>query len=482
MKVCFACSECYPYVKTGGLGDVCGSLPKSLAELGCESKVFLPLYGGIKTLTYGLNQIDTLQNIPVKIGDSEHTFNVWFGTLPDSKVPVYFIDCPYYFHRELPYTSDRDEDERFILFQQAVLMTLQRLEWSPDIIHCNDWQTGLIPVYLKTTFAWDKLFEDTKTILSIHNIGYQGRFSKESITAAGLSMEQFYPMGPFEIDGGFSFLKAGIVYCDLITTVSPTYAKEIQTEEYGAGLEGVLQIRSQSLVGILNGIDTDIWNPMKDKYIKAHYSVDDIEEKEINKKNLIDRIEFKYKKDRPVIGLISRLTSQKGFDLMKPFLYSLLGSNDLQLVVLGSGEAQYEDLFRTASYSFPGKLFFWSGYNTELSHLITAGADMFLMPSKYEPCGLNQMYSLAYGTVPIVRKVGGLADTVKDYHEFDEKGNGFSFEDYQADALEKTIYRALRIYEDKDIWKAIMERGMSEDFSWEHSAKEYLNLYEKLVS
>lgn len=481
MKVCFACSECYPYVKTGGLGDVCGSLPKALAELGCESKVFLPLYGGIKTLAYGLNQIEDLQNIPVRIGSNEHTFNVWHGTLPDSEVPVYFIDCPYYYHRELPYTSDRDEDERFILFQQAVLITLQRLKWSPDIIHCNDWQTGLIPVYLKTTFAWDKLFEDTKTILSIHNIGYQGRFSKESITAAGLSMEQFYPMGPFELDGGFSFLKAGIVYCDLITTVSPTYAKEIQTEEFGAGLEGVLQIRAQALVGILNGIDTDIWNPGKDKYIKKDYSVDSIEDKEINKKNLIERIEFKYKKDIPVIGIISRLTSQKGFDLLKPFLYELL-ANDIQMIILGSGESQYEDLFRTAAYSFPGKLFFWSGYNTELSHLITAGADIFLMPSHYEPCGLNQMYSLAYGTVPIVRKVGGLADTVQDYHEFDEKGNGFSFKDYEAGALEKTIYRALRIYEDKDTWKTIMERGMNEDFSWEHSAKEYLNLYNRLVS
>jgi starch synthase len=482
MKVCFACSECYPYVKTGGLGDVCGSLPKALADLGCDAKVFLPLYGGIKTLTYGLNQIENLQNIPVKIGDNEHTFNVWHGKLPDSEVDVYFIDCPFYYHRELPYTSDRDEDERFILFQQAVLMTLQRLEWSPDIIHCNDWQTGLIPVYLKTTFAWDKLFEDTKTILSIHNIGYQGRFSKESITAAGLSMEQFYPMGPFELDGSFSFLKAGIVYCDLITTVSPTYAKEIQTKEFGAGLEGVLQIRSQALVGILNGIDMDIWNPMKDKYIKKDYSIETIEEKEVNKKNLVDRIEFKYKKGTPLIGIISRLTSQKGFDLLKPMIYSLLSNNDIQLVVLGSGETQYEDLFRTASYSFPGKLFFWSGYNTELSHLITAGADIFLMPSKYEPCGLNQMYSLVYGTVPIIRKVGGLADTVKDYHEFNETGNGFSFEDYTADALEKTIYRALRIYEDKDTWKTIMERGMSEDFSWKHSAEEYLNLYNKLVS
>lgn len=482
MKVCFACSECYPYVKTGGLGDVCGSLPKALTDLGCESKVFLPLYGGIKTLTYGLNQIEKLQNIPVKIGDTEHTFNVWHGKLPDSKVDVYFIDCPYYFHRELPYTSDKDEDERFILFQQAVLMTLQRLEWSPDIIHCNDWQTGLIPVYLKTTFAWDKLFEDTKTILSIHNIGYQGRFSKESLIAAGLSMEQFYPMGPFELDGSFSFLKAGIVYCDLITTVSPTYAKEIQTEEFGAGLEGVLQIRSKALVGILNGIDMDIWNPVKDKYIKKDYSIETIEDKEVNKKNLIDRIEFKYKKDTPLIGIISRLTSQKGFDLLKPIIYSLLGNNDIQFVVLGSGETQYEDLFRTASYSFPGKLFFWSGYNTELSHLITAGADIFLMPSKYEPCGLNQMYSLVYGTVPIIRKVGGLADTVKDYHESNETGNGFSFEEYTADALEKTIYRALRIYKEKDTWKTIMKRGMSEDFSWEHSAKEYLNLYNKLVS
>ncbi|MBE2256031.1 MAG: glycogen synthase GlgA [Ignavibacteria bacterium] len=482
MKVAFACSECFPYVKTGGLGDVCGSLPKSLFDLGCEIKVFLPLYGGINTSNHKLSLSDELRDIPVMIGNSTHTFNVWTGKLPNSDVDVYLIDNPHYFHRELPYTNDRDEDERFILFQQAMLITIQYLKWSPDIIHCNDWQTSLIPAYLKTTFAWDKLFESTKSVLSIHNIGYQGRFSPESIYNSNLPVEYFYPYSPFELDNSFCFLKAGVVYSDIITTVSPTYSEEIQTEEFGAGLEGVLKSRSGDLYGILNGIDLDVWNPLTDHYIKTHYSIDNLEDKEENKKNLINRIEFKYNEDTPVFGIISRLTGQKGFDLLKPILHHLLENNDIQLIVLGSGETQYEELFRSAQYAFPDKLFFWSGYNTELSHLITAGSDIFLMPSHYEPCGLNQMYSLNYGTVPIVRKTGGLADTVKDYHEFDEKGNGFSFKDYLPDALEKTIHRALYMFKDKKIWKDIMIRGMKEDFSWKISAEKYLDLYNKLIS
>ncbi|HRE39741.1 MAG TPA: glycogen synthase GlgA [Ignavibacteria bacterium] len=482
MKVAFACSECFPFVKTGGLGDVCGSLPKYISDLGCDVKVFLPLYGGIQTLKHNLLLNEDLTDIPLMIGDVEYTFNVWEGKLPNSEVKVYFIDCPFYFHRETPYTNDKDEDERFILFQQAVLITIQYLKWSPDIIHCNDWQTGLIPAYIRTTYAWDKIFENTKSIISIHNIGFQGRFSPESLYNANLPIDKFYPFGPFELNNSFCFLKSGIIYADLITTVSPTYAKEIQTEEFGAGLEGVLQLRANDLYGILNGIDLDVWNPLTDHFIKTNYSVEDIENKEDNKKNLINRIEFVYNKDIPVFGIISRLTGQKGFDLLKPILHHILENNDIQLVVLGSGELQYEELFKSAQYSFPEKVFFWSGYNTELSHLITAGADIFLMPSHYEPCGLNQMYSLNYGTVPIVRDTGGLADTVKDYHEHNESGNGFSFKDYLPDALEKTIQRALYIYKDKKIWNEIMIRGMKEDFSWKHSAEKYLDLYKKIIN
>jgi starch synthase len=478
LKICFAASECFPYVKTGGLGDVAGSLPKALAEEGSEVKVFVPLYSGIKTIEHNLNLISELQNIPVLIGVDEVTFNVWYGTLPESEVEVYFIDCPVYFHREMPYTNDADEDERFILFQIAVIETLQRLKWSPDIIHCNDWQTSLIPVYLRTNYKWDKLFENTSVLLSIHNIGYQGRFSKNSIFNAGLSFSDYYPEGPFELDNSFCFLKAGILYSEIISTVSPTYAKEIQTKEFGAGLEGVLKLREKDIFGVLNGIDTNLWNPKTDKYIPYNYSSKNLKNKLKCKQELLNEAGMEFRDEIPVIGIISRFAGQKGFDLLYPVIMELMAL-DFQLLVLGSGEDKTEEFFRELASAFPQKVNSYIGYNNKLAHYITAGSDMFLMPSKYEPCGLNQMYSLKYGTVPIVRKTGGLADTVTDFHEYDEKGNGFSFEDSTSSALLSTIKRAVDIFNDKKTWKKIMLRGMKEDFSWTHSAKYYFELYKK---
>jgi len=480
MNVAFLTAECFPYVKTGGLADVSGSLPKAMEKLGCDIRVFLPLYNTINTFDNVLYLNEEFKNIPITIGDTTHTFNFWEGKMPDSKVPIYFIDCPYYYHRGKPYTNDRDEDERFIFFQLACLELMQRLEWAPDIINCNDWQTGLIPAYLKFKYNWDTLFENTKTVISIHNIGYQGRFSPISIEKAGLSLEQFYPEGPYELDNSFSFLKAGIWYADVITTVSPTYAKEIQTKEYGSGLQGVLQIKRNKLFGILNGIDTDEWNPRTDKYIPVNYSKKNIEEKTKLKKYLAKEAGFKYKEDVPVIGIVTRLTGQKGLDLIMPIFHELM-QLPIQMVVLGSGEEKYEEFIEHAAQAYTDKFVEYIGYNNELSHLITAGADMFLMPSLYEPCGLNQMYSLKYGTVPIVRKTGGLADTVQDYHEHDEEGNGFSFELATPNALFETIKRALKVYKDEDDWQKIMLRGMSEDFSWEKSAKEYYKVYETLI-
>ena len=285
MKVAFIASECFPYVKTGGLGDVAGALPKYLKEAGCEVRMFVPLYGGIKVLDHGIKKLDELSNIPIHISEKDLSFSVFHARLPESKVEIFFIDCPYYFHRDMPYTNDVDEDERFILFQNAVLMTMQRMKWSPEIIHCNDWQTGLIPVYLKTNYAWDKLFENTRSVISVHNIGYQGRFPEATVQKTGLNDELYKNAGPLEFHSTFSFLKAGLVYADKITTVSPTYALEIQTKKYGAGLEGVLLSRNNDLVGILNGIDTEHWNPKTDKFIKHHYSAETLEIKEKNKKD-----------------------------------------------------------------------------------------------------------------------------------------------------------------------------------------------------
>ncbi len=480
MKIAFAASECFPYVKTGGLGDVVGSLPKAISELGNEVKLFLPLYGGIKTEQHNLNMLEEFEDIRVHIGDTSVFFNVWYGLLPESKVEVFFIDCPVYFHREHPYTNDPDEAERFILFQIAVIETLQRLKWAPDVIHCNDWQTSLIPVYLKTNYKWDKLFEGTSTLISIHNIGYQGRFSKNSVFNAGLSYSEYYPGGPYELDNTFCFLKAGIIYSEIITTVSPTYAKEIQTKEFGAGMEGVLSTRKDDLYGVLNGIDTNLWNPNVDKFIPYNYTKKSIKNKIKCKKELLNDAGMKYNEEIPAIGIVSRFAGQKGFELMFPIVKELM-SLQFQLLVLGSGEDRTEEFFKNLAKEFPEKVNKYIGYNNKLAHWITAGCDMFLMPSHYEPCGLNQMYSLNYGTVPIVRKTGGLADTVKDYHEFDEKGNGFTFEQYSSYALYTTLERALNMFKDKKIWKGIMMRGMKEDFSWKHSAKEYLRLYEKAM-
>jgi len=478
MKVCFITSECVPFVKTGGLADVSGSLPVALSNLGCKVKIFLPLYDLIDINRHNLKIISEFKNNIVQVGEKKKTFNLFYGKLPDSNVEVYFIDCSEYYNRRKVYTDDEDEDERFIFFQNAVLITLPKLQWSPDIMHCNDWQASLIPVYLKTNFDRDSLFSETATLLSIHNIGYQGRFPKETLLKANLSYKNYYPDGPYELDDSFCFLKTGIMYSDIISTVSPTYAKEIQTSEFGAGLDNVLRDRKNDLYGILNGIDTKAWNPETDKIIPYNYTYENLDNKQKNKKELLKFCGLIYEEDTPVIGIVSRLAWQKGFELLVPIFDELM-EQKLKIVILGDGEKKYEDFFRKVSLKYADKVFLYIGYNNELAHLITAGSDMFLMPSRYEPCGLNQMYSLNYGTVAIVRKTGGLADTVIDYDENKVSGNGFSFDAFEPTELLSAIKRALNLYEQKDKWNEIMKRGMQEDFSWAHSAREYLRVYEK---
>jgi len=478
MKVCFAVTECVPYVKTGGLADVGGALPKALARSGCEVKVFLPLYGSISPLDHKLTLTEELKNMTASVGVTPHTFHVWQGQLPDSEVDVYFIDCPEYFHRPHPYTTDPDEDERFILFQQAIVHVLQHLHWAPDVLHCNDWQTGLLPAFLKLSYHWDRLFDGTATLFSIHNVGYQGRFAAATVGKAGLPYDHYYPGGPFELDGSFCFLKIGILFSDVITTVSETYAQEIQTPVYGEGMEGVIASRKDDISGILNGIDNKIWNPEKDEFIPYKYSIKNLGNKKKNKQALLADTHLPFDEKTPTIGIVSRLTKQKGFELLQPILHEMM-EHSVQFVALGSGERDLEDFFRWTAANYEDKFSVYIGYNDKLAHQITAGCDMFLMPSLYEPCGLNQMYSLNYGTVPIVRRTGGLVDTVKDYHEYYKKGNGFSFTEYRPEVLYLTIVRALDMFKQKRVWRDLMKRGMQQDFSWEHSAKQYVDLYKK---
>ena len=480
MKIAFVSTEIVPFAKTGGLADVSGSLPRELVKLGCNIKLFMPKYFIVDENLHGLKYNWDIGEMPIRINGVIRSVHVHQSKLPDSDLDVYFIDCPHYFHRYRIYTDDFDEDERFILFSKAVIETLQRLQWIPDVVHCNDWQTGLVPLLLKDNYGWDKVFDNTGTLLSIHNIGYQGMFSKSVLNSAEIRSDLFYPSGPIEQDGGVSFMKAGISFSDIINTVSNTYAHEILTAEFGAGLEKVLKQREEDLFGILNGVDYDVWSPETDKHLPFNYSINDLGGKLKNKKFLLEHFDIPFNKDVPLIGIVSRMVLQKGFDIFADAINDLMNL-EANWIILGSGEDKFEDLFRRLSNQLPGKVGSYIGYNNELSHLIEAGADMLLMPSRYEPCGLNQIYSLKYGTVPIVRKTGGLADTVKDwdeenYYGFDN-GNGFSFYDYTGYALYKTVERAVNTFKHKEVWKKIQTNGMSLDFSWERSAEKYLELY-----
>lgn len=484
MKIAFVSSEAVPYAKTGGLADVAGSLPKALEKLGCEVKLFIPKYFNIDEVKHQLKYCWDIGEMPIRVGGNIRSVHLHQAKLNSSDVEVNLIDCPHYFFRSQIYTNDIDEDERFILFSKAVIEAIQRLNWIPDVIHCNDWQTGMLPLFLKDNYAWDEKLKDIAVLFSIHNIGYQGRFGADTRFKAEIRGEHYYPGGPVEYHGDVSFMKTGLMFSDLISTVSETYAKEILTPEYGSGLEIVLQSRQDDLYGILNGVDYGEWDPKNDVMIPHQFSINDLSGKLKNKKYLLDHLGIKFDENIPLIGMVSRMAVQKGFDIFAGAVDELMKLN-AQWTVLGNGEEKYENFFRSIAEKYPEKFSVYIGFNNELSHLIEAGADMFLMPSHYEPCGLNQIYSLRYGTVPIVRNTGGLADTVQDWDEYkhkgEETGNGFSFNDYTSYALFKTVERAVGTFRNKDFWKKIQMNGMSRDYSWVSSAKKYIALYEKAV-
>ncbi len=486
LNILFVSSEVEPFIKTGGLADVSGTLPQVIKDLGHEIRIIMPRYGSISERKFKLHDVIRLKDIEVPIGKDKKIANVNSSFIANvkSKVQVYFLANKDYYDRPGIYINPDskkdyvDNDLRFIFFCRGVLETLKRLGWQPDIIHCNDWQTGLIPAYIRTIYAHDPFFKNIRSVFTIHNLAYQGAFPESSFEKTGLPATEFNKEG-VEFYGKLNFMKAGLIYSDVITTVSEKYAEEIcSSEEFGCGLEGVLQKRKSHLHGITNGIDYSIWNPETDEHIVKRYDIRTLEGKAENKKELLAKFGLSYKENVPLFGIISRLVDQKGLDLIKEIADDFM-KLDIQFVMLAAGEKKYQDYFEALHKKYSSKMGIYIGYNDDLAHLIEAGCDMYLMPSRYEPCGLNQLYSLKYGTVPIVRATGGLDDTIQDVDE--GNGTGFKFKKYDSKELLKTIHRALKAYHDAAGWKKIMRTGMAQDFSWESSARKYTNLYRNLV-
>jgi len=469
LNVLFVSSEVVPFAKTGGLADVAGALPKALEELGHDVRVFMPRYKKVDPAKFNLKKINS------------ETFE---GKIPDSNVPVYFYENENYFggRDELYQVKGVDyEDnlERFAAFCQAALKFVKEQNWRPDIIHCNDWQSGLIAVYLKINYGSDPFFKETRLVYSVHNMGYLGMFPKEKLPLTGLGWDQFVP-DKLEFWDKIALSKAGFVYADVINTVSKTYAKEIQTEEYGHGLDGLLRSRSKDVYGIVNGLDYDLWNPATDSKIPENYSPNKMAAKSEDKLELQLKNGLPAKKTTPVIGMITRLADQKGLDILAEALPEIM-KLDCQFVVLGTGDPKYHELLTKLKNEFPEHVGLNLGFDAALAQLIYAGSDMFMMPSRYEPCGLGQLISFKYGVVPIVRKTGGLADTVHDFNIKTGKGDGFVFEEYSSAALLDSVKRALEAYKNKNAWKKLVKKVMNFDYSWNTSAKEYVNLYEKAL-
>lgn len=477
-KILFASAECVPFIKTGGLADVAGALPKYFPKDEYDVRVILPKYTIIKDLyKYKMNY---LFNFYMDL-NSRMQYVGLFSTVFDG-ITFYFIDNEEHFGGPKPYAGMPEDLEKFAYFSKAVLSALPLLDFRPDIIHCHDWQTGLIPVYLNERFQGNPFFHGMQSIMTIHNLRFQGIWNIPTIKAiTGLSDHYFTP-DKLEFKGDANYLKGGLVYANAITTVSNTYAEEIKTAFYGEGLDGLMRARENDLVGIVNGIDYEIYDPETDKQITKNFNAENfVENKTANKVALQEALGLDVDPDVMMVGVVSRLTDQKGFDLIA-YMMEELCSEKLQLVVLGTGEAKYEDMFRQYAAKYPGKVSASIFYSDELSHRIYASCDAFLMPSLFEPCGLSQLMSLRYGTLPIVRETGGLRDTVIPYNEYEGTGTGFSFTNYNAHEMMDIVRYAVKtFYNSRDSWNAMAKRAMTTDFSWASSAKQYMALYEDML-
>jgi len=480
LRVLFVASEGVPFAKTGGLADIIGTLPQALEELGVEVKVLMPYYGMVKQGKTPTTLI--AEDLEVNLGLINHTFNLMAPAAPGS--PFYFVERDEFYERSQLYGTPRgdyfDNLERFAFFCGAVLPFCRALDFKPDLIHCHDWQSALAPVYLKQRWAGEDILAGAKTVFTIHNLAYQGLFPRDKYPLLGLDWS-FFSIAGLEYYGQINLLKGGIVAADAVTTVSPRYSVEIQSDELGYGLDGVLRTRAGQLHGILNGVDYQDWSPETDSLIPAKFSRKDLAGKAANKAALMKAFDLDPKlADAPILAIISRLADQKGFDLVAQIMPQLM-KEKLMVVILGTGEEKYHRWLEAEAPKYKGKLGVKIAFDNKLAHIMEAGADMFLMPSRYEPCGLNQIYSMKYGTIPVVRATGGLADTVTPVGDAKAPGTGFVFTDYTPEAFLKAIHTGLNAFANKDLWRRIMEHAMSQDFSWKVSARKYLELYRSLV-
>lgn len=486
-NVLFVTSEVFPYSKTGGLADISNSLPQALNSLGNDVRIISPKYGQLDERRLQIHEIKRLKELKINVNGKDTKFSIKSSFIHgrNTKAQMYLMESQDYFKNKGIYQNPitkkdfSNNDERYLFFAIAVIEILEILQWKPDVIHCNDWQTGLIPALLKTVYKTNPYLNDIKTVFTIHNLAYQGNFPKTTFEKTGLPDSVMTEKGGLHY-GQLSYLKTALNYADKISTVSQRYAEEIRSsKEFGCGLEDVLNARKKDIVGILNGIDYSIWNPVVDKLIPYRYTHQEIPLKYENKRELLEKYKIEFNEETPLIGVISRLVDQKGFDLIEKIMPDLM-KLDIQMIILGIGEEKYHKFLKAAQKKYKTKLAIHIGFDETLAHQIEAASDMYLMPSKYEPCGLNQMYSLKYGTVPIVRNTGGLADTIIDYRK--PQGNGFLFDNYDPKELLKTVKSAIDLFKDKSKWNKLARQGMSLDFSWKVSAQKYMKLYKDVAS
>jgi starch synthase len=482
LSICAIASEVVPLAKSGGLADVASALSRQLTASGHDVRLFVPFYAQIRRDRLEVARVETLQGVRIVLGSHEYLVNIWKARLPGSATPVYLVESDALYARPKLYTNDPDEHRRFLVLTRAALECCRRMNFRPHIVHSHDWHTALAPLWLRSNYKNDPVFAGTRSVVTIHNIGYQGEFNAADVADLDLGADAYLLHQDDLRAGKINALKNGILHADAVTTVSPTYAREITTPEYGLGLEQALAARGGAVRGILNGVDYEEWDPRRDKYLPIHFSAQDLAPKSELKRNFLLRQNLRPAPGRvPLFGIVSRLASQKGFDLLTDTLPKMLQNHDVRVAVVGTGEPHYERFFAGLAEKFRGRAWFFGGYDEALAHWIEGASDAFLMPSQYEPCGLNQMYSLRYGTVPIVRRTGGLADSVTHFDPATGVGTGIVFNDFDANAMGWALETAMQWYAQPALWERIVQNAMRCDFSWQSQANEYLKLFSELL-
>ena len=488
LSICAIASEVVPFAKTGGLADVASALSRQLTARGHDVRLFMPFYAQIRRDKLEAARVESLQGLRIVVGSHEYIVNIWRARLPGAATPagsptnVYLVESDALYARPTLYTNAADEHRRFLVLTRAALECCRRMDFRPHIVHSHDWHAAFAPLWLRSNYRNDPVFEAARSVLTIHNIGYQGGFGAADVADLDLGADVYLLHQDDLKAGSINALKHGILHADAVTTVSPTYAREITTPRYGLGMEKALAARGQAVHGILNGVDYEEWDPRHDRHLPIHFGPQELAKKADLKRNFLLRENLRPTRGRvPLFGIVSRLTPQKGFDLLIDTLPRLLQDHDVRLAIVGSGDAKYETFFRGLADRHRGHAMFFGGYDEALAHWIEASSDVFLMPSQYEPCGLNQMYSLRYGTIPIVRRTGGLADSVVHFDPATGEGTGIVFNDFDAVAMNWALDAALQWYAKPDLWERIVQNAMRQDFSWETQANEYLKLFAALL-